>query len=134
MLKYDSKLKPISRKLRCNSTDAERKLWSKIRNNQVAGLRFTRQKPIGKYIVDFYCHKLKLVIELDGSQHFYEESIQYDKAREKYLEDQQLKILRIANIEIFKNLDGVIEKLWIIAEKHKKPSQPPFINGGNKEN
>ncbi|MGD1118473.1 MAG: DUF559 domain-containing protein, partial [Dehalococcoidales bacterium] len=79
---YSKKLKERSRQLRDNMTDAERSLWSKLRMRQLQGLIFYRQKPIGGYIVDFYCPKAKLVIEVDGGQHFTAEGVEYDKARD----------------------------------------------------
>ena len=70
MLSYSKNLKEYSRMLRRNTTDAERLLWSKIRGEQLKGCQFNRQKPIGNYIVDFYCRKANLVIEIDGGQHY----------------------------------------------------------------
>jgi very-short-patch-repair endonuclease len=75
MLRYDNHLKDTSRLLRKNMTDSERLLWSRLRRKQIAGMQFYRQKPIGKYIVDFYAPKAKLVIEVDGSQHMESENI-----------------------------------------------------------
>jgi very-short-patch-repair endonuclease len=94
MLKYNPSLKKYSRKLRREATDAEKILWSKLRRGQINNLRFTRQKPIGKYIVDFYCHKLKLIIELDGDQHYYEEGKVSDKQRDEFLRSQGLQALK----------------------------------------
>lgn len=127
MLLYNSKLKKFSQKLRKNQTDAERKIWRCLRKNQIANMKFSRQKPIGKYIVDFYCHQLKLIIELDGDQHFYEKGKERDNVRNAYLKSLGLKIIRVPNNEIFKNLEGVIQNLWNIAGE--KPSQPPFKKG-----
>jgi very-short-patch-repair endonuclease len=73
LLSYNHKLKLFSRRLRSESTDAERLLWFHIRRKQLKNIQFYRQKPIGNYIVDFYAPKPKLVIEIDGSQHFEEE-------------------------------------------------------------
>jgi very-short-patch-repair endonuclease len=93
MRRYNSKLKSYSQELRKNMTDAERLLWSKLRTKQFKGLLFTRQKPLGKYITDFYCHQSKLVIEIDGGQHFSNNIIKYDKKRDKYLEKLGLTVL-----------------------------------------
>lgn len=75
MLYYNLKLKARARQLRNNMTPVERLLWSKVNREQVKGLRFYRQRIIGNYIIDFYCPKAKLVIEIDGGQHYGEEQI-----------------------------------------------------------
>lgn len=91
--------------LRKELTPAERKLWSKIRNDQL-GVNFRRQHAIGNFIPDFICIEKKLVIELDGSQHLEQE--EYDKKRTKYLELQGYKVIRFWNNEVMNNIDGVI--------------------------
>lgn len=93
-------------------TDAEKALWSKIRGKQLKGYQFYRQKPIGNFIVDFYCPKGNLVIELDGGQHYSEEGITKDGRRDKYMESLGLRILRFSDREIFENMRGVVEKIW----------------------
>jgi len=101
----------IARVLRRNQTPHEYKLWYWLRDKRFEGLKFRRQYPIGKYIVDFCCFEKKLVIELDGGQHNKSEQIKYDILRSKYLENQGYKILRFENSEIDENLDGVLEKI-----------------------
>ncbi len=86
MLSYDKHLKKYSRQLRKNMTDAEMALWSKIRGKQLKGYQFYRQKPIGDFIVDFYCPKKNLVIEVDGGQHHSEEEKAKDSHRDKYFQ------------------------------------------------
>jgi len=93
-------------------TDAERLLWSKLRRKQLRDCQFYRQRIIGSYIVDFYCPKAKLIIEVDGGQHYDREGNRKDKAREDYLNKLGMKILRIPDTEVFKNLEGVIEKIY----------------------
>ena len=93
-------------------TDAERLLWSKLRRKQLRNCQFYRQRIIGSYIVDFYCPKAKLIIEVDGGQHYNEEGNRRDKAREDYLKKLGMKILRIPDTEVFKNIEGVIEKIY----------------------
>jgi len=112
MLWYNKSLKNIARQLRNNMTDYERILWSKIRRKQLKGKQFYRQKIIGNYIVDFYCHSSKLVIEIDGSQHFEDEGKEKDKIRDKYLNDLGLKVMRFSNYEIKSNLNGVLKKIY----------------------
>ena len=111
MIPYNKKLKIISRELRDNMTDAERHLWSKLRMKQLKGYQFYRQKPIGDYIVDFYCPRAKLVIEIDGSHHFVGETIEYDRIRDAYISSLGLRVLRFTNMEISNNIDGVIDNI-----------------------
>ena len=85
MLPYNKQLKSNSRQLRVNMTEAEQKLWYRIRRKQINNWQFYRQKPLGPYIVDFYCPAAGLVIELDGSQHFVEEHRLADQQRDLYL-------------------------------------------------
>jgi len=91
--------------LRKESTPAERKLWSKIRNDQL-GVTFRRQHAVGNYIPDFCSPKAKLIIELDGSQHLEQE--EYDEERTKYLESLGYKVIRFWNNDVMNNLDSVI--------------------------
>jgi very-short-patch-repair endonuclease len=112
MLKYNKKLKKFSRVLRKKMTDAERKLWYRIRMKQVKGLQFYRQKPIGNYIVDFYCPKAKLVIELDGGQHYLKTGKEKDKIKDNYLSGLGLKVLRFSDVDVLRDIDSVLEKIW----------------------
>lgn len=112
MLPYNKTLVEYSRELRINITDAENFLWSKLRRKQLNSHQFYRQKIIGDYIVDFYCPKAKLVIELDGGQHYMSNIKKKDKIRDDYLESLGLKVLRFSDREVFKNLNGVLEKIW----------------------
>lgn len=93
-------------------TDAEKLLWSKIRGKQMKGYQFYRQKPIGNFIVDFYCPKANLVIELDGGQHYYDEGKAKDNKRDKYIEGSGLQVLRFSDRDVFKNLRGILEEIW----------------------
>ncbi len=83
MLEYNKNLKSFSQKLRRDATETEQILWAHLRKNQVSGVRFYRQKPIGNYIADFYCPRAKLVIEVDGGQHFEEANEKYDQKRDE---------------------------------------------------
>lgn len=111
MIPYNQDLKKRSRDLRKNMTDAERKLWSVIRMKQINGLPFYRQKPIGNYIVDFYCPAAKLVIEVDGGQHYEEKNAGYDRRRDEFLKSQGLSVIRFANLDVLKNIDGVVQAI-----------------------
>ena len=107
--KYNKNLVNNAKALRKNMTKEERHLWYDFLKDYP--VKFYRQKVMGKYIVDFYCAKADLVIELDGSQHFEENGIQYDSQRNEYLKSYGLDILRIPNNEINTNFDGVCEYL-----------------------
>src|SRR4030066_2484802 len=112
MLRYTKNLKGYSKSLRVNMTEAERLLWEKIRGKQLKGYQFYRQKTIGSCIVDFYCPKAKLVIELDGGQHYSPEGKAKDRKREEYMKDIGLRVLRFSDKEIFNNTEGVLERIW----------------------
>ena len=112
MLEYNKNLKQISRTLRKNMTKEEIILWSRIRRKQIKEVQFYRQKPIGNFIADFYCSKAKLIIELDGSQHYEKEGIEKDKIRDEYFEGLGLKVLRFTNLEVLRNINGVLEKIY----------------------
>lgn len=93
-------------------TDAERLVWSKVRRKQLKGFQVYRQRIIGSYIVDFYCPKAKLVIELDGGQHFTEHGLKKDAERDFWIRSQGLKVLRFSDKEVFSNVDGIIERIY----------------------
>lgn len=107
--KHNKSLVPFAKELRKNMTKEERHLWYDCLRD--CSVRFSRQKIIGKYIVDFYSKKAKMIIELDGSQHFEESGLKYDSLRDKYLAEYGLKIIRIPNNEINDNFYGVCEYL-----------------------
>ena len=112
MLSYDKQLKSLSQHLRRNMTDAENRLWLKLRRKQLKGYTFYRQKIIGKYIVDFYCPKANLVIELDGGQHYSEIGQSKDKIRDDVLREMGIKVLRFSDRDVFENIGGVMERVW----------------------
>ena len=94
--------------LRRNETIAEKLLWEKLRNNQLEGLKFRRQHPVNIYIADFYCHKFKLIIELDGDYHNQEEQKQKDEVRTEVLRLNGLKIIRFKNEEVEQDINQVL--------------------------
>jgi very-short-patch-repair endonuclease len=108
--------KIIRRKLRQEPIGCERKLWSKLRNNQL-GYKFRRQFGIGQYIVDFYCPKLRLVIEIDGATHCTEEEKNNDRVRQEYLENLGLTVKRYWNIDIKNNFSEVIYDIQKVCEQ-----------------
>jgi very-short-patch-repair endonuclease len=114
MLFYNTKLKKYSQELRKNITEAEKLLWSKLRRKQLKDSQFYRQRIIGNYIVDFYCPKSKLIIEVDGGQHYSNIGNKKDRMRDNYLKGLGMQILRVSDREVFKNLEGIIEKVYEI--------------------
>ncbi len=132
MHKYKNALKEPARSLRKNMTDAEQALWTKIRRRQIHGLQFYRQKPLYSFIVDFYCPKAKLVIEVDGSQHFDSDHIKKDETRDAQLTALGLKVLRFNNRQILTEIDAVLSVIWDTIEAIVQiPPDPPFeIKGG----
>ncbi|MGH7800206.1 MAG: endonuclease domain-containing protein [Thermodesulfobacteriota bacterium] len=111
MLYYNKNLKSLARELRKNMTDAEKLLWSKVRRKQFRGYQFYRQRIIGNYIVDFYCPKSKLVIEIDGGQHYSEVGVDTDRLRDKYITDLGLRVLRFTNLDVLQNIEGILEHI-----------------------
>jgi very-short-patch-repair endonuclease len=102
-------------------TEAEQMLWSQIRRKQLQGYQFYRQKIIGNYIVDFYCPKVKFIIELDGGGHYSNEGVEHDRKRDAYLTGLGLKVLRFSDREVFKNLKGILEVIWKHLESPPAP-------------
>ncbi len=112
MLKYSPKLKAKARQLRQNQTDSERALWQRLRGKQLSSVQFYRQKVIGDYIVDFYTPKTKLVIEIDGSQHFEVHHAEQDRKRDEYLSSLGLMVLRFNSRQILLETDSVVELIY----------------------
>jgi very-short-patch-repair endonuclease len=121
--KYAKRLVPSARKLRREMTDAERKLWSVLRANQ-AGVKFRRQVPHDRYVLDFYSHEAKLNIEVDGSQHYTEEGRAKDRLRDAELRRQGIAVMRFSDRDVLTNIVGVGQA---IHEKLK-----PFLERGNR--
>jgi len=113
---YNPKLKHLARKLRKDSTLSEVLLWNELKAKQVKGYQFMRQKPIGNYIVDFFCSKLRLVIEIDGDSHDEAHVLQNDIKRQSYLEKIGLSVIRFDDLEVKEDIDGVLEYInnWIV--------------------
>ena len=107
--KVPSKLRSKARALRENSTDAERILWSELRHHRLNGASFRRQVPIANYIADFVCHAAKLVIELDGGQHFSDGQEAADAKRSATIEARGFRVLRFSNHDVMTNRAGVLE-------------------------
>ena len=121
MIAYEKELILKARELRKNMTKQEKHLWYDFLS--LYPVRVQRQKVIGSFIVDFYCHKAKLVIEIDGAQHYEEENKKYDIKRTQLLNEKGIEVLRFLNSEIDKNFKGVCEciDLKIKAKIHTLP-------------
>ena len=119
---------PHARPLRREATDAERRLWSRLRNRQLGGFKFRRQETIGRYIADFACSECRLVVEADGGQHGGEA----DCERTAYLNDLGWKVLRCWNGDILQNTDGVLSVILDACEQRRqgKPSPCPLPLAG----
>ncbi|RJP68941.1 MAG: DUF559 domain-containing protein [Ignavibacteriales bacterium] len=113
IIPYDPHLKKLARDLRNNSTTSEIKLWKMLKGHQLCGYDFHRQKPIGNYIVDFYCSELMLAIEIDGLSHRGRE--EYDARRQSELEKSGVSFLRFDDDEVFYNIEKVLNEIenWI---------------------
>ena len=105
------KLYQYGRELRQDSTDAEKLLWAELRNRRLKGLKFRRQHPLDKFIVDFYCNEKKLVVELDGALHDEKINKDYDEARTALLAGLNVFVLRFRNEEVINNMKEVLKKI-----------------------
>ena len=112
----------FSRQLRADQTDCELLLWQRLRSRQIANLKFRRQFPCPPYVLDFYCAELKLVIELDGGQHFETSGLIHDQRRTLYLYQQGIEVVRFSNLEVLQQMDNVLEQIIRIAAARKLPS------------
>ena len=125
-----SRRKDIRRDLRNNMTKAEIYLWRELKNKKILMMRFLRQYGVGIYIVDFYCPKARLAVEVDGGTHITEEDIQYDKNRQSEIESLGIKFLRFTNDEIYNDLLNVLETIKNKLIKLTNPPAPPLFKGG----
>jgi len=133
MLNYRRYLKDKSRLLRCHTTDSEEHLWTRLRRKQLLGIQFYLQKPLGNYIVDFYAPKVKLIVEVDGSQHLKEEYLQKDENRDAFLAGLGIYVIRFNSREVLVETDAVVEAIHqavTVRLKLKIPPNPPFSKGG----
>jgi very-short-patch-repair endonuclease len=112
-----SEFTDMRRTLRNNMSPPEHVLWSRLRGKQIDGLKFRRQYGIGRYVVDFYCVEIRLVVELDGTSHCSEEVWQKDMERQHYLESLDQTVLRFTNSDLNSRPDGVVEQIATIAEE-----------------
>ena len=130
ILPYNPELKSLAKELRSNMILSEVLLWNEIRNKQILGYDFDRQRPIDNFIVDFYCKELMLAIEIDGDSHTYR--YDYDDERQRCLENLGVHFLRFDDLEVKKDMNNVLRVIedWIIKNK---PTPNPSWEGNPEE-
>ena len=126
IIPYNPDLNELAKELRRNMTLSEVLLWNELKQKRIMGYDFDRQRPIGNYIVDFYCKELSLAIEIDGDTHIYR--YDYDEERQRSLEKLGVKFLRFEDIEVKKNIMNVLKVIenWI---ENNKPTPGPSKEG-----
>ncbi|HZY25569.1 MAG TPA: endonuclease domain-containing protein [Bacteroidales bacterium] len=129
IIPYNPELKELARELRRNMTLSEVLLWNELKQKQMLGFDFDRQRPIGNYIVDFFCKELSLAIELDGKSHF--NKYDYDEKRQEELERLGVQILRFEDIKVKRDILNVLREIeyWITKNK---PTPSPSQEGNKK--
>ena len=127
IIPYNHDLVEKAKELRKNSTYSERVLWKYLRRKQIKDYDFDRQKPIDKYIVDFFCNELMLAIEVDGDSH--NEKQEYDKKRQDTLEELGVCFLRFDGNEVIKNTEGVLQVILDWIEENEEPTPSPSQEG-----
>ena len=121
--KLPDDIRTWARELRSRMTDAEALLWMLLRNRRVAGAKFRRQSPVGRYILDYYCVEKKLAIELDGGQHG--ETADYDEHRDSWLSLQGIRVLRFWNNQMLAETEAVMEVIYrAVVETESEHSTP----------
>ena len=131
-INYHPKLKELARKLRNKGTKSEIKLWQYLKSKKIMGYDFHRQKPVDKFIVDFFCNKLKLAIELDGYTHTFEEIAEKDVLKQERLKVLGITVLRFFDEDVMKNTDGVLQMVRRFIkdyEKQRKHTPAPLFRG-----
>jgi very-short-patch-repair endonuclease len=113
--------------LRTNQTEAEARLWYHLRAHRFMGLKFKRQKPVGRYIADFVCWERRLIVELDGGQHA--EQAAYDRQRDAWLRSEGYTVLRFWNNDVMQQLEGVLEQIRCAVESFSLAPLPQVAEG-----
>ena len=121
IIPYNPKLKELAKQFRQNMTFSEIKLWNELKNGQLMGYDFDRQKPIGNYIVDFFCKDLQLAIEVDGITHLDEKIIEKDKIRQEGLEEIGVSFLRFDALLVVNKVEAAVREIrdWIVVYEEK---------------
>ena len=125
IIPYNPKLVPLAKKLRKTMTLSEVLLWDALKQKQMLGFDFDRQRPIDQYIVDFYCKDLMLAIEIDGDSHDFEEAFTKDRERQKSLESLGVRFLRFDDLEVKRDMNNVLRtiEIWIERNMHELPGR-----------
>lgn len=123
IIPYNPKLVPLAKRLRKDSTRSEIRLWGHLRNKEMLGYDFDRQKPVDNYILDFFCHDLMLGIELDGFTHTFEEVYAKDLLKEERLKTLGITILRFDDKQVMNDIQNVIRVIEMYIEEHGQPRQ-----------
>jgi very-short-patch-repair endonuclease len=120
----------LQRNLRNHPTNAEHRLWQRLRNRQIEKCKFRRQHPFGDFIVDFVCLERRVIVELDGSQHA--SNTPYDRSRTSFLNKSGFIVLRFWNNQVLEDIDGVLGMIWqtLIARETPSPPNPPLEGEG----
>jgi very-short-patch-repair endonuclease len=113
-----------ARELRRPMTPQEIKLWQRLRNKQLYGLKFRRQHPIFRFILDFLCFRYKLVVEIDGAGHFDPDQQAYDEARTEWLEQRGFRVIRFTNRDVDTNIEGVVQEIARQCDIEETSSSP----------
>lgn len=121
-------IRAFAREMRSSMTDAEALLWRLLRNRRIAGAKFRRQHPAGRYILDFYCAEIKLAVELDGGQH--SEAVVYDSNRENWLSAQGIRVLRFWNNQMLTETEAVMEVIYQAVVETSSEQATPFPQAG----
>ena len=121
------------RQLRQRMPAAEVILWSYLKGKALGGYKFRRQYGIGRYVVDFYCPKAKLVIEIDWDSHFTDDAKEYDRQREAFIHSLGIEVVRFTNLEVCRNMDEVLQRILRVLTTPSRLRRPPplKIRGGN---
>ena len=128
-VRYDKNLKTFSRELRNNSTLSEVLLWQELRAGNIKGYKFNRQKPLGRYIVDLYCKRINLVIEIDGDSHDQAEALLRDDLRQQELEKHNLSFLRFDDAEVKNNISHVLQEIYYFIDQYELNPPDPLVKG-----
>ena len=108
-----------ARTLRRAPTEAERKLWTHLRKENLGGFKFRRQAPVPPYIADFMCFSHKLIVEVDGATHGDADEVRYDEKRTEFLKSKGFRVLRFWNVDVFNSVDAVLDAILIALQEHK---------------
>jgi very-short-patch-repair endonuclease len=133
----EKRLIRFARDLRKTSTDAERRLWSRLRGERLGGHVFCRQHPLAGYIADFYCHAARLVVELDGGQHYEPDAVAHDQRRTEAMEREGIRVIRFSDYDAMKDTDAVARTILREVEEqlaarlpHRQGQPPPRPSPG----